>query len=487
MPLFDDLRLAIEARATDLARTIPANRAAAQVALIAAIDALPETAPDPSHTDPLTGLPTPSLGANRALHLALTAPGEHTDDASNLGHWADTFLDHCHQLAAAELALAHLETGFLRPLHASETTIDLRIARKTPPARWRERADAAWWAEHQHHLPSATVTDHVAHLAGLVDLPRQTHIDGVDLDFARRVIAHLMDNPIAETSSQELADHLAMRLDAPTPDIAAVLDALTLTPENAVWHAAVPGIADPPLVALANGNLAVSRRGLHTDPFRFLTRDLRRRAPNAYHNAAIARETAFRTDLYALFSHSRFVTSPSRIELRREKGTLRTDIDAAVFDRKTGTLAIFELKSHEPFARSTAELERTQSNVRAAGRQVSGILDWINRHGADEILNRIDRRTAKGFRVQRVQPFVLGRHLIDAGESTPLDTRCTWATWPQILRLLSGQPVETLGTNPITSLATRLTQAEPWPSPRTVPETITINLGPVALRIHALT
>jgi hypothetical protein len=33
---------------------------------------------------------------------------------------------------------------------------------------------------------------------------------------------------------------------------------------------------------------------------------------------------------------------------------VRTDIDAVVFDRKSGTLGIFELKSQDPFARSSA-------------------------------------------------------------------------------------------------------------------------------------
>jgi len=34
-----------------------------------------------------------------------------------------------------------------------------------------------------------------------------------------------------------------------------------------------------------------------------------------------------------------------------------------VFDRKTGTLGFFELKSQDPFARSTAELVRQRDNV----------------------------------------------------------------------------------------------------------------------------
>jgi hypothetical protein len=165
----------------------------------------------------------------------------------------------------------------------------------------------------------------------------------------------------------------------------------------------------------------------------------------------------FRQDLYSLFADKRFVTSASKIELRRAERDLRTDIDAVVFDRKTGTLGLFELKSHDPFAHSAAALARQRDNVLYANRQVSGILDWVKRHGADEILNRVDRRTAKLFRVQKVYPFVLGRYLVHFNDGPEPDKRAAWSTWPQLLRLLNGEPAARLGANPIASLFARLT------------------------------
>lgn len=473
------LQSAIGQRAAHLVSSVPKDHDAATMALIDAIDRLPETILGSTHTDPFAGIPTPALGASRALHLVLTAPDKNTHHPRDPHPWASVFLDQCRQLARAELTLAHLETGFMRCHAATENTLEVHIARRLPPGRWRERADAAWWAQHT----PATVDN----FAARVDLPHGT-LDGVDLALSRKVIGYLMDGgynaaprplPIAW-----LTTGIATALDVCEEAIDSVLAALTLTPTNAAWHAAVPGIAAPPIIALGAEQVIVSHRGVHTDPFRFLTRELRRRAPDAYHTAAIAREDAFRTDLFALFGHRRFITSPGRIELRRKQGSIGTDIDAAVFDRKTGTLAVFELKSHEPFARSSSELERTQANVRAAGRQVAGMLDWLNRHGADEILNRMDRRTAKGFRVHRVQPFVLGRHLIDGGEGPPLDPRAVWATWPTILRLLNHQPVETLGANPITTLAASVARSESLVSPRSVQQETTIDLGPVTLRVH---
>jgi hypothetical protein len=135
---------------------------------------------------------------------------------------------------------------------------------------------------------------------------------------------------------------------------------------------------------------------------------------------------------------------------------LRTDIDAAVFDRKTGTLGLFELKSQDPFARSVAELTRQRDNVLYANHQISGVLDWVNRHGASEMLERIDRQTAKRFRVQRIYPFVLGRYLVQFNDGALPDRRAAWGTWPAVLRVTSAPPFPGSETNPIASLFTRL-------------------------------
>ena len=80
----------------------------------------------------------------------------------------------------------------------------------------------------------------------------------------------------------------------------------------------MPGVAAAPLVRLDPSQLVWSVHGLTTEPLLFLTRELRRRSAQEYHNAAYLREAVFRQDLYALFQDKRFVTSAGRIELRRD-------------------------------------------------------------------------------------------------------------------------------------------------------------------------
>jgi len=155
-----------------------------------------------------------------------------------------------------------------------------------------------------------------------------------------------------------------------------------------------------------------------------------------------------------------------------------------VFDRKTGTLGFFELKSQDPFARSTAESARQRDNVLYANRQVSGVLAWLNRHGADALLGRVEARTARTFRVHKVYPFVLGRYLVHFSDGPEPDRRAAWGTWPQVLRLLDGQPLRPTDANPIAGLFTRLTKDGPLVRPPADGTPREIAIGGARLTVH---
>jgi hypothetical protein len=412
-----------------------------------------------------------------------------------LKRWAERYLQECGRLTEAELVLAHCETGFMRMIDDGNGRFDAWIATKRAPTSWRERAGIDWWAawlatRHEPELRALNAARHDAEsgdsgnqasyrrLAGL-HLKRmayqlgyppeaaiggctiQTYGDVLKLLIAWALRAHDRGEEATPRSEQLLVAALATDLGVDPAIIGQAVTAFSLDRENAAYHGVVPGVAAAPLVRVAPDRIVWSVYGLTTEPLLFLTRELRLRDGQAYHNVAYLREDVFRQDLYALFPDKRFVTSARRIELRREVGDVRTDLDAVIFDRKTGTLGVFELKSQDPFARSTAELTRQRDNVLYANRQISGVLDWLKRHGGDALLNRVDSRIAKTFRVQKVFPFVLGRYLAHFSNGPEPDRRAAWGTWPQLLRMLDGQPVRASDANPLASLFTRLTKDVP--------------------------
>jgi hypothetical protein len=491
------LRQAIEREPSRLRASVPSDREGAILAVLRARDRLPIVPALEAPPDLVTGRQIADLGGNRALQLCLESDGAPLPASSgaDLDGWSERFLQACSQLAEAETVLAHCETGFMQLVDDGHGTFSAWIATKRLPTRWRERADVDWWAAHlaRRHQPDLSAltserpapersnADHDAyyrHLAAVhlktmgyqLGYPPNATIGGCTVQTYRDVLGRLIawalqgrarGEAATPCSERDLVAALASDLELDPALAAQALAAFTLDHESAAYHAAVPGVAAAPMVRIGPDQVILSMRGLTTEPLLFLTRELRRRAAQEYNNTAYLREAVFRHDLYALFQDRRFVTSAARIELRRADGDVRTDVDAVVFDRKSGTLGLFELKSQDPFARSTAELTRQRDNVLYANRQVSGVLTWIQRHGAQELLARIDARASKTFRAQKVYPFVLGRYLAHFGDGPEPDRRAAWGTWPQLLRLLDGQPIRATDANPIASLFARLTKDVP--------------------------
>jgi hypothetical protein len=525
MTALERLRAAIDRQQTRLRADVPPDREAAILALLRARDRLPRTPGRETTPDLVTGRRLDDLGGDKALALCLEADpscvgvscvGGGRDDPDA---WSARFLEECAHLAEAELVLAHAETGFMLLVDDGHGTFDAWIATKRLPTTWRERADVDWWAgrlsrQHEPELralesarpaPDAGNAEQDAYyrrLAGVhletmgyqLGYPSDAAIDGCTIQAYRDVLgwliawalrAHNRGEALAPRSEPALTAEIAAALGGDVAAIRRAVAAFTLDREGAAYHAAVPGVAAAPLVRIGPDRVVVSVYGLTTEPLLFLIRELRRRAGQAYHNTAHLREGIFRRDLYALFGDRRFVTSAGRIELRRAAGDVRTDIDAVVFDRKSGTLGLFELKSQDPFARSTAELARQRDNVLYANRQVSGVLTWLQRHGANELLARVDARTAKTFRAQKVYPFVLGRYLAHFGDGPDPDRRAAWGTWPQLLRLLDAQPIRAADANPLASLFARLTKDVPHVGPPAADDPPReIDLGTARLVVH---
>ena len=497
MNVQERLRQVIEYQQSHLRGEVPADRQEAILALIRIQDRLPDSADIEPLPDLVSGRRLAKLGGNKALQLCVESTGDNATTApassgDGLDGWDESFLEECRRLAGAELVLAHCETGFMRMVDGGNGTFDAWIATKRAPTSWRERADIDWWASWlaKRHEPELRVLQsdrpairsmdpgvdasyrrlaevHLKMMEYQLNYPPDAVIGGCTVRTYRDVLSQLIGWALQARDRGEVAtprsEHPLIAALASTLAVAPVVigqavAALTLDRENAAYHAAVPGVAAAPLVRIDPSQLVWSVHGLTTEPVLFLTRELKRRATQEYHNTGYLRELVFREDLYALFEDKRFVTSAGRIELRRDTGDVRTDIDAVVFDRKTGTLGFFELKSQDPFARSTAELARQRDNVLYANRQVSGVLTWLNRHGPDALLGRVDTRTAKLFRVQKVYPFVLGRYLAHFSDGPEPDRRAAWGTWPQLLRLVDGQPFRAADANPLASLFTRLTK-----------------------------
>ncbi len=273
-----------------------------------------------------------------------------------------------------------------------------------------------------------------------------------------------------------------LALDSATVRLA--LDAYTLDAENISYHSSVAEVPAAPLIRLDEQHRVVLLSGLFTQPLFFLTRELKRKYSYEYHTASQLREEIFRQDVYTLFADKRFSRSVGHVELRGVKGTLTTDVDALIFDRKTGALALFELKSQDPFAYSQQERMRQRDYFYAASKQVIASSEWIKRNGANALLERLDSTRIKRFKAQKVYIFVVGRYLAHFFDGPPFDVRAAWGTWSQVLCLVHGKAFGAVDANPIQSLYNKLVKDTPLALPASLHLEQEVVIGQTRIRVY---
>jgi len=518
----------------EVAATLPPGRTQALLALLHTGDAT-------TRADNL--VPAARPGWNLALRLCLERRdderGDMPADSPVCAAWAERFLTDCDQLARAERVLAQCASGHLQlqlQEHPARAFVAWATSRR-PAAEWRERADFDWWSAHLSRLIAPRLTPllaerprvralldrddkpllasagastndptetpyyrqlgeaYVARFANQHSYPTDATIGGATIGQYTDTLAALVgwlhrehdhrppdnDDTYVSLDERELIAALAGALDADLTTVERTLRPFILDRDNAAYHGTLAGRAAPPLIRLDAERVAWSGYGLLSEPLIFLMRELRRRHTQEYHNSAYLREGVFRDNLYRLFADRRFARSTGRIELKR-RGVARTDLDALVFDRKTGTLGVFELKAQDPFARSVEERQRQRDNFFHANHQVSAILEWVHHHGPDDMLARFDAHTAKRFRVQKVYVFVLGRYLAQFDGGPQPDRRAAWGSWAQVLGAMEDSPAAADGRNPLGTLFARLRDATPPLSPANV-DTEVIAVGGFRLQV----
>ncbi len=536
MTQLDCCRQVLAEVSAEVAATLPPGRARALLALLRVGDTI-------ALADDTTQATRP--GWNLALRLCLErqddAGGDIPADHAMLTAWTEQFLADCDQLALANLALAQCASGHLQLQQRAPRIFVAWATSRRLSTEQRERADFDWWSAHmtrhvaprlatllverprmlallsQGGAPSREAAGyvasdptveryyrqlgqaHVARFACQHSYPADAAIGGATFGQYTDILALLIgwlhrerdrrardgDHTPTPLDERAMIAALAGALDADPAEIGHALRPFILDRDNAAYHSTLPGRAAPPLIHLDEDRVVWSALGLLGEPLIFLSRELRRRHAQEYHNSAHLREGVFRQDLYRLFGDRRFVLSAGRVELKRS-GEARTDLDAVVFDRKTGTLGVFELKAQDPFARSVEERQRQRDNFFHANRQVSAILEWVQRHGSDDLLARFDERAAKRFHVQKVYVFVLGRYLAHFADGPEPDRRAAWGSWPQVLQVVGVEngPFGPDTRNPLGALFARLHDATP-PSASANADSQAIAVGDLRLRIFS--
>lgn len=214
-----------------------------------------------------------------------------------------------------------------------------------------------------------------------------------------------------------------------------VLRALTLEPEDLEdWSKAY----EPPAsqyVSLDREFVLIPCYGMLANPYYAMFRHIRKHHRKDWDKAVDAREGVFRADLASLFPSPRYLVPKHGYKLKRCDGSHLTDIDALILDRATGSVALVQLKWHDPYGRSIAERESRRKNLQKAADWVESVNQWVCGRSCAEISCALQLPRSQSTHSPEV--FVLSRYAARFAGDDREDLGATWLSWPELKHVMS--------------------------------------------------
>lgn len=271
------------------------------------------------------------------------------------------------------------------------------------------------------------------------------------------------------------AQELAAALEVEVEVVRQAMDVTTLSLDNVNQLCAVPGnFVAPAFIQCGAERIIYPIWGYLSHPFQTMLDELKRKYRSDWDRSVDRREVHFREELYNLFKSDRFENLHKRVNLHID-GRLVTDVDAVILDRKTGTVALFQLKWQDTFRHSLRARESRKRNIQTTGNQwVDRVSAWLSEKNLEECARSLGLRAEDARRVQRFVLIVVGRNGVHFSGSGTLDSRAAWGNWYQILRIV----VEAVDPeNPLDEIYNQLIEKSPLKRSRPVLNETEIRVG----------
>ncbi|MDP9895933.1 hypothetical protein J2W32_005033 [Variovorax boronicumulans] len=193
----------------------------------------------------------------------------------------------------------------------------------------------------------------------------------------------------------------------------------------------------PLLIDLGNGFVLRPISSISQNPFNSIRILLEGRDPEARNQLSTPREDWLRSHIYAMFQGTRYSCVSGNIKIRRQ-GIIATDIDAAIFDRTTGELALFQIKWQDFATNDVRQLRSRASNlVREMDYWATKVGQWIDELPREQLSKSLRLKLAPGTSITSIHLFGISRSVARThgfGFSTR-NSRLAIANWPQFCRL----------------------------------------------------
>lgn len=212
--------------------------------------------------------------------------------------------------------------------------------------------------------------------------------------------------------------------------VESTMAALTLTIDDMdAWEQAYE-MPTPFYIDMGRHFVLLTCFGALTNPYFAMFRYLRRIHKVDWDRGVDQREGVFRSDLMRVFAPPRFLVPAHGFKLRRADGSAITDVDAVIFDRDRGRLALVQLKWHDVFGRSLAERESRRRNILLANSWVERVHDWIGGRSSADVLRALGIQETSSDDPPLL--LVLARYVARFSGTSTQDARAIWLGWPEV-------------------------------------------------------
>ena len=272
-------------------------------------------------------------------------------------------------------------------------------------------------------------------------------------------------------SKSETIKNTSIYLNITLLDAEILVNSLILDLENKEYHINREVSPSAPFIQIGTDSLMMSSFGCEGNPYYFLNNELKRTFETNYFKAVNEREAYFRDQLYYIFDNEKYVKVNKSIVIKI-KG-LHTDIDGALLNISTGTLALFQLKWQDPFGKSMKQRNsRIKNFFSKTVEWIDKIFIWINTNDEKTILSSLGINSI--YKINKVHIFVVNRNAARFSGQIH-DERVAWCSWYQLLNFNSKIPLTEI--DDLDYLYNLLTQKDETPPEIWKQESYSFNLS----------
>lgn len=256
------------------------------------------------------------------------------------------------------------------------------------------------------------------------------HRDACQLLINKNPKIALFNNLTLPQIHSEVIEQYSQFLNIDSSIVFRIMEILTVSSANINGHLKSDRSFSPLFIKMGDRFVIRSFRGCMYQPIQFLHDELKRLYEKDYTRGFNERESTFRNQLYGLFKEDRFFKVDRNIVI---KSNIHTDIDAIIFDKKTKSLGLFQLKWQDKFSSDVKSRKSRISNFYPkANEWINKISIWLGSNSASQIMSSFNIPERE---INKVYLFVIGRYNTNFGKES-MDERAAWGSWYHVINTI---------------------------------------------------